>query len=305
MIEGLPEHQAIMLASFAMGLAVMLVAWTLLAMLLRDRRESAKTWEFEEHRWVQLRADSRTVRWFEPLVVELERALPSMKDKQRDQLSRQLSAAGESSAWEQPELFLAATIFEGLLSGVAAGLLATQLASGRTAVIAAVFCAVGYIYLRLKQLRDRADRRVRVIKARLPYAMDLMAFMMEAGAGFYEALATVVEENGDHVLGEEFGHVMHEIQLGRARSTALTHLGKRYHDVDIDELVFAINKGEETGTPLSEILRGQADQIRLKRSQWMERAVGEAQVWIVFPGMLIMLACLLIVMAPFILPALY
>ena len=67
-------------------------------------------------------------------------------------------------------------------------------------------------------------------------------------------------------------------------------------------MVFAINKGEELGTPLSAILRDQAEQMRLKRSQRGEKAAAEAQVNIVFPGMVVMIACLLVVIAPIVLP---
>jgi hypothetical protein len=43
--------------------------------------------------------------------------------------------------------------------------------------------------------------------------------------------------------------------------------------------------------------------MRLKRSQWAEKAAAHAQVKIVFPGVLVMVACLLVVMAPIMLPA--
>ena len=43
--------------------------------------------------------------------------------------------------------------------------------------------------------------------------------------------------------------------------------------------------------------------MRLKRSQWAEKAAGTAQVNIVLPGMVIMIACLIIIGAPFILEA--
>ena len=76
-------------------------------------------------------------------------------------------------------------------------------------------------------------------------------------------------------------------------------------DDDVAELVFSINKGEEFGTPLAQTFRIQADQMRLKRTQWAEKAAGAAQVAIVLPGMIIMIACLLIIGAPFVLSALY
>jgi tight adherence protein C len=43
--------------------------------------------------------------------------------------------------------------------------------------------------------------------------------------------------------------------------------------------------------------------MRLRRAQWGEKAAAEAEVQIVFPGMLVMLACLIVVVAPMVLPA--
>ena len=74
-------------------------------------------------------------------------------------------------------------------------------------------------------------------------------------------------------------------------------------DDDVAELVFMINKGNEFGTPMAQTFRLQAEQMRLKRSQWAEKAAGTAQVNIVLPGMVIMIACLIIIGAPFILAA--
>jgi len=96
--------------------------------------------------------------------------------------------------------------------------------------------------------------------------------------------------------------VLRQISLGRPRNETLQALDERLQDDDVSEMVFAINKGEELGTPLSAILREQAEQMRLKRSQRGEKAAAEAQVNIVFPGMVVMIACLLVVIAPILLP---
>ena len=300
----LSGNRVVLIASVVMGFSVMWFLFGLFSILFRARLESAKEWEFEDAQWVKLRQDSAVMRWFEPLVKELRPLVAKLDEKQREEYSRQIALAGESTAWSPPELFLAACLFQGLLVGLGAALFGYLISDGMTALVLFLICAWGYQQLLVKQVRSRANRKLWRMKSRLPYAMDLMAFMMEAGAGFFEALQTVVTENRDHVVGDEFAHVLHEVELGRSRQTALEHFGSRLRDTDIDELVFAINKGEEMGTPLSDILRLQADQMRLKHSQWMERAAGEAEVMIVFPGMLIMLTCLAIVMAPFILPAL-
>ena len=42
--------------------------------------------------------------------------------------------------------------------------------------------------------------------------------------------------------------------------------------------------------------------MRLKRAQWGEKAASEAEVQMVFPGMVTMIACLLVIVAPIVLP---
>lgn len=303
MLERFTQDQLIFMSSTALGVGVAWLLISLLRIVYRNRRQSAREWEFEETQRVDLRRESSVIRWFEPLVEELLPAVPKMSESEREDYSRKLQAAGESIAWKPPELFVAATYFEGIGIGLGAALFGYLMSDESVALLMFIAGVFGYPSLIQKQTQDRAFRRLSAIKSRLPYAIDLMAFMMQAGAGFYEALNTVVAENRGHVLGDELSHVLNEISMGRSRQTALEHLSQRLRDGDIDELVFAINKGEEMGTPLSEILRLQADQMRLKRSQWMEAAAGNAQVMIVFPGMLIMISCLIIVMAPFILPA--
>jgi hypothetical protein len=45
--------------------------------------------------------------------------------------------------------------------------------------------------------------------------------------------------------------------------------------------------------------------MRRKRSQWAEKLTQEAQVTLVFPAMIIMVGCLILVAAPFLLTGLY
>jgi len=217
------------------------------------------------------------------------------------ELQRNLIAVRETLPW-RPEEFLAAKWIEGATAGFVLFLILWLAGWGKVAFVLGVGVAVIYGVLTPRTIRDRAKRRLARIRVRLPFAVDLIALMMEAGGGFQECLQTAVIENGDHPLTEELAEVLRQIALGRPRQEALRALQDRLQDDDINELVFAINKGEELGTPLSTILRDQADQMRLKRSQRGEKAAAEAQVNIVFPGMVVMIACLLVVIAPIVMP---
>jgi tight adherence protein C len=208
----------------------------------------------------------------------------------------------ELPPWTANE-FVAAKQIEAAILG---SLFAIILAMRANLVVAAIAFGLIFVFwqsMGTAKIRDDAKRRVTALKRRLPYAIDLMALMMEAGAGFQESLQAIVQENRDHPLGEELDGVLSEVELGRTRREALEKLQERLNDDDIKEIVFSIIKGEELGTPLAVILRTQADQLRMKRSHWAEKAAAQAQVQIAFPGLIVMVACLLVIVAPFVLKA--
>lgn len=98
--------------------------------------------------------------------------------------------------------------------------------------------------------------------------------------------------------------VRRDINMGK-RDDALRNFARRVQDDDVAEFVAGVIEGEKLGTPLAQIFRVQAEQMRQKRSQWAEKAAAESEVALVFPAMLIMVACLIIVAAPFVLTAIF
>ena len=129
--------------------------------------------------------------------------------------------------------------------------------------------------------------------------------MMEVGGNFYDSLVVISQDAADHPLGQELARVVADTQSGRSRKEALLTFAHRLDDEDVKDLVFAIVKGEELGTPIASILTNQAVQMRRKRSQWAEKATQESQVTLVFPAMVIMVGCLILAAAPFVLTGLY
>jgi tight adherence protein C len=297
------ESSGYLLASLFVALAVGYALWQILAIVSYPRELLGDTHPFERQRREELRAGSMVYRFFEPLVDEVGQILVRRRSAPLQILERNLIISREKLPW-RPEEFAAAKWLEGLLIGGTLFVFLLLLGWSKSAVVFGIAVAAGYGMLMPKAVRDKAKKRLRRMRVRLPFAVDLIALTMEAGGGFQECLQTAVAENGAaHPLTEELAEVLRQIALGRPRRDALLALQDRLHDEDVNELVFAINKGEELGTPLSSILRDQAEQMRLKRSQRGEKAAAEAQVNIVFPGMVVMIACLLVVIAPIVLPA--
>ncbi len=288
----------VFLSSAALGLAVSILLWTFLAILTTQRAPSSNS--FERQRRELLRTQSSTYRWFEPLVLEIARFCGYLQSQTIPTLKHNLELCPDYPRWTPTE-FLAVKLVESTLLAGATLVIMGSLVGSVPGIVFAFLVAWGYYHTSVTQVSSLAEKRMRSIKNRLPFAIDMMALMMGVGATFQESLSTVVRENREHAIGEEFGVVSNETALGRTRREALLALEHRMDDDDVREFVFSVVKGEELGTPLSKIFANQADQLRLKRSQWVEKASAEAQVKIVYPGLLIMIACLIVVLAPFLL----
>jgi Flp pilus assembly protein TadB len=178
----------------------------------------------------------------------------------------------------------AAAAYSGLLVGLALGL-------GLLAV-APVLVA--------RSARGRAARRVRAVRGRLPYTLDLMALVLDAGGGtLFDCLRLGAEENAGHPLGEEYRRVVGAVDKGVAPAAALAEMTRRLGDPDVAEVNLAIATAEARGLPLRDALQAIGTRLRARQVQWMERAAEEAKVHITWPAMLVMVACLIVVVAPF------
>ena len=282
----------------ARGLAAGYLLWTTLEIATYPRVIDPKLGRFEATRREEVRRASWTYRTFEPLIDELVARRVRGRPEPLERIQRDLTAAGEKALGCRPNVWPSRRSSRSWPRARSAPPRGTSRefprgwssASSRSSCISATRSA-GFA---------SAARRRRKIKRSLAGAIDLLALMIEVGGSFQESLGTVAKRLAGTPLGDELSRVISDIAAGTLQKEALRAFADRTGDEDVAELVFAVVQGQELGTPMSSILRNQAEQMRQKRSQWAEKAAEEAQVTIMFPAMLIMLACLLIVAAPFI-----
>jgi tight adherence protein C len=139
-----------------------------------------------------------------------------------------------------------------------------------------------------------AYNRREQIRKDLPDALDLLTITVEAGLAF-DAAMTQVARNTEGPLAEEFFRVLQEIQLGLSRGDALQTMSDR---VDIEELssfVGAVTQADSLGIPIAQVLRVQAREMRIKRSQRAEEAAMKVPVKILFPLIFCILPALFVV----------
>ncbi|HBE70829.1 MAG TPA: hypothetical protein DDW52_22005 [Planctomycetaceae bacterium] len=257
---------------------------------------------YELARLASIRRSSAVYRWFEPLILELGGWLGYSDKDDEGGLAHALRHSGSMTDWYANE-FKATKIVEGALVALAIGVFISITGYYVLAICFAIGVLIGYPILAVRAVHAQREKHARIVRGRLPMLVDQLALMIQAGGNFEQSLRTVVAENPTHPLCKELAVTLGEIDAGLTRKEALLGFRSRFPDADIGELVYAINKGEELGTPMSTILSDQAEQMRLKRIQWGEKATAEAEVQIVFPGMLIMIACLIVIIAPILLPA--
>jgi tight adherence protein C len=97
-------------------------------------------------------------------------------------------------------------------------------------------------------------------------------------------------------MGEEMRRVVQDMRVGVSRATALTHMADR---VDIPELrgfVAALSQADQLGVPVTETLRVQAEEMRLKQRQAAEEMAMKLPVKILFPTVLCILPVIFIVL---------
>jgi tight adherence protein C len=106
---------------------------------------------------------------------------------------------------------------------------------------------------------------------------------------------TQVARNTEGPLAEEFFRVLQEIQLGRSRAEALEQMAQRVDVEELNSFVSAVVQADSLGIPIAQVLRVQAREMRIKRSQRAEEAAQKVPVKILFPLIFCILPSLFVI----------
>ncbi|HET6815606.1 MAG TPA: type II secretion system F family protein [Mycobacteriales bacterium] len=213
---------------------------------------------------------------------------------QSDRIRRRLDLAGNPPRWDVDRVFAFKVL--GMIAGGLVGILlsfafgaSVLVGVGFTLILAAVgLLAPNIVLLQLSQTRQQQ------IQKDLPDALDLLSISVEAGLGFDAALAQVAR-NTTGPLAEEFFRVLQEMQIGTGRSGAMRALGERTTVPELRGFVTAMVQADAFGVPIANVLRVQANEMRVKRSQRAEEAAQKVPVKILFPLIFCILPALFIV----------
>lgn len=124
--------------------------------------------------------------------------------------------------------------------------------------------------------------RQKLIENSLPDVLDLLTVSVEAGLSFDGALGRLVD-NMPGVLASEFGRVLSEMRMGKSRRDALKDMSVRCGVPDLTTLVGALIQADELGVSISNVLRVQSAQMRIKRRQRAQEKAMKAPIKMLFP----------------------
>jgi tight adherence protein C len=278
----------VLAAVLATALALPLLAWALLA------RPEAGAVEVRDNllRGVHLSAPGAAVDRSGPGALHrLIAALTPAGTVAR--LNRLAGTAGRPAAWPVPRLVAAKLV----LAAVAAGLgllFVSGSPSPVTVLVAVVVTLVAYFVPELL-LYSRGQERQDAIGLELADTLDQMTIAVEAGLGFESAMARA-GANGKGPLAEELVRTLQDIAVGQPRREAYLALAERTGVKDLARFIRAVVQADQYGVSIADVLRTQAQEMRLKRRQRAEEKAMQIPVKVIFPLILCILPTLFIVL---------
>jgi tight adherence protein C len=208
-------------------------------------------------------------------------------------LNRLAGTAGRPAAWPVPRLVAAKLVLAVVAAAV--GLLIVSGGPGTLTIGMAIVATVVAYYLPELLLYSRGQERQEAIGLELADTLDQMTIAVEAGLGFESAMARA-GSNGKGPLAEELVRTLQDIAVGQPRREAYLALADRTGAQDLRRFIRAVVQADQYGVSIADVLRTQAQEMRLKRRQRAEEKAMQIPVKVIFPLILCILPTLFIVL---------
>jgi tight adherence protein C len=191
------------------------------------------------------------------------------------------------------ESFRAEQVVWGVGGGVVGLVLATLmwLRNGGSVIplVLLVFCAVGVgIVVRDQMLTRSANKRERQMLAEFPTVAELLALAVGAGEGATGALERVCRLSQGELAGE-LRQCLADARAGANLPAALQGLADRTGLASLTRFVDGIVVAVERGTPLADVLRSQAQDVREAGRRAVMEEGGKREIAMMVPVVFLVL----------------
>ena len=149
-------------------------------------------------------------------------------------------------------------------------------------MVLAVSLAAGF-FIPEMWLNQKIGKRLHNIRRDLPNIIDLLNLCVSGGMDFMLAVNRVVKDLKPCDLTRELGEVYRETQVGKSRREALKNFGWRVDMPEVHSFVRTLIQADRMGTPMSEALNVQSEEMRVRRFQHGESMALKAPIKLLFP----------------------
>lgn len=150
------------------------------------------------------------------------------------------------------------------------------------AVVVVLCCGVIGYFLRGWWLGEQIKRRARRILTQFPTIADVLALTVGAGestTGAIERISRIC--HGE--IGDEFTQTLNDIHAGTSLVQALENMADRVQLGAMTRFVDAIGVATERGTPLGQVLRDQAQDVRDASKRELMEVAGKREISMLIP----------------------
>jgi len=209
---------------------------------------------------------------------------------------RRLEQLGTESSVEQ---FRAEQVLWGgfgLAASLALALLQVLGGSGTSALtvlVSAVLFTVGGVLGRDRWLTRQVERREQRMLEEFPTVAELLALAVTAGEGPVGALERVNRISGGE-LSRELGRALAEARAGASLVQALDGIARRTSLAPLARFVDGVAIAVERGTPLAEVLRAQAVDVREAGKRQLLESAGKREIAMMVPVVFLVLPVTLV-----------
>lgn len=218
-----------------------------------------------------------------PMLLQIKR-LASLHSPSADTLRKRLDAAGLDLSvidYRSQEIVYALT---GLVAGSA--FMAFAAIQYRVSLVLSVLVVVGFgiigYAMRGWWLGEQINRRARKILTQFPTVAEVLALTVGAGestTGAIERISRICHG----VIGDEFTKTLNDIHAGTPMVQAMQHMSDRMQVGAMTRFVDAIVVATERGTPLAQVLRDQAQDVRDASKRELMEVAGKREISMLVP----------------------
>jgi tight adherence protein C len=233
--------------------------------------------------------------WLQSVIKFVGRFAPS---RMAGQLEHKLEIAGHPMNMHAGDFYAVKFMF--MLAGITGAFLVNRDLKhlNITSIIIGVLIVLVAYLIPNSWLNGLVRAKQDEIRRGLPDALDMLSVCASAGLGFDQSLQKI-SSYWETDLGVEFSRVIHEMEMGVARSTALRNMSERLDVDDLSRFITIIIQAETMGMSYADVLHSQAEQMRILRQYRAREIANKLPAKMILPlAVFIFPALLAVILGP-------